>query len=319
MSNDNSELLQKIKEAFKLESKVSGTIRLPEAIEFRIIEKSVAMHLPAKAITKNMQGDAAAFEGWALVLKRWGKFEKVMLSWEQPISVEDGHYQRFLFRAHNFAIDFAAWFSITMEARKALQELKIKESGYYFLNTPSKYRKVVESQNEESKLEKRFVSGDWTQELKRITGAHYLTNQWPVGVFEGKVSKPNSIFTGGKSAIDMLGIDKQNQELLLFELKKERNHKIGIISELYFYCCILRCVQTRQFKFEESKPILDNIAKTTKIDAIFLAPGLHPLIDKHLVSDLNFGMNPKVSFRYIKFVKTGENVVIKDGFDPDKP
>ena len=50
-----------------------------------------------------------------------------------------------------------------------------------------------------------------------------VMRQWPVGLFKGRVARGNEIFTGGKSAIDLLGIS--NDRLVLFELKTHLNWK----------------------------------------------------------------------------------------------
>jgi hypothetical protein len=91
-------------------------------------------------------------------------------------------------------------------------------------------------------------------------------------------------------------------------LKADSNEKVGIISELYFYVCVLQMVQKQIFKHEnclgENKHLLE-IPTTKKIKAYFLAPTLHPLIDKEILILLNKEEDvPKeISFHYIKFNK----------------
>ena len=52
-----------------------------------------------------------------------------------------------------------------------------------------------------------------------------VTRQWPVGLFHDSVADGNYVFTGGKSAIDLIAVD--GDTLLLFELKNGKNAKAG--------------------------------------------------------------------------------------------
>jgi hypothetical protein len=135
----------------------------------------------------------------------------------------------------------------------------------------------------------------------------------PVGVFKKSVSKLTSIFPRLKSAIDIWGISKNN-ELLLFELKADANNKVGIITELYFYCCIMRNVQSGRFKHEKSDGDLDMIAKSKNINAYFLAPKLHLLVDKELVRLLNVKLSPDIEIQYLQFSDNSGKLSLKDGF-----
>jgi hypothetical protein len=299
------EVLKKLKKEFSLYNKTRN-IKLPSRIKFSIAEDgdTVKMKLPSKAVSSNMQTDGGAFEGWSLVLKRWGKYQKVVISWEKPDSIANRHYQRFLFRIERFSRDFESWFSIDKDCRILLDDLKIKQAEKYLLNIPGKRGDKV-SPNPEAVLEERFVNGDLRYRLMEISNAVSVYRQLPVGVCENKVSKSALIFTGGKSAIDIWGFNRSN-ELLLFELKAGSNEKVGIISELYFYVCILQMVQKQIFKHEncpdEHKHFL-KIPATKKINAYFLSPTLHPLIDKEILVLLN-AVNPdEIYYRYIQFNK----------------
>ena len=110
MSIHKATVLQRIKHTFNTEAKIPNNLRLPSDIEFEIRGNNVEMILTAAAVGKNMQEDKASFEGWALVLMRWGKFDNVILSWDRPSldpeSSAEAHYQRFLFRVDNFSWHF---------------------------------------------------------------------------------------------------------------------------------------------------------------------------------------------------------------------
>jgi len=303
MSNSNLEIQEKIKKEFLLTNK-RRNIKIPSGIQLSIAGNTVIMKLTSEAVSSNMQKDDGAFEGWALVLKRWGKYQNVIASWDKPALIDNGHYQRFLFRINNFSQDFQSWFSIDKYCQILLDDLKIKKEKKYILNIPSKRGNKV-SPNPEAILEDRFVNKDLREPLINISNAISVYRQLPVGVFENKVSKSTSIFTGGKSAIDIWGFNKSN-ELLVFELKADGNEKVGIISELYFYVCVLQMVRKKIFRHEncinENTHIL-KIPETKKIKAYFLSPTLHPLVDKEILKLLNEGCSNEISYHYIQFNK----------------
>ena len=309
MSTDKTTVLRRIKGTFNAKAKIPNNLRLPRDIEFVISGNNVEMLLTAAAVGKNMQEDKASFEGWALILKRWGNFENVMLSWVRPSldpdSSAEAHYQRFLFRVDNFSWHFKSWFSVSATCQKYLTEIKIDDITDYYLSPPYNERDKNDVQGKESVLEYQFSLGDWKDALKSATNADYLNRQLPVGVFSKPVSNKTRILPKNKSAIDIWGIGKAN-ELLLFELKAEGNNKVGIITELYFYSCVMNRVQKGQFTYEKYDILnLDRITKTKKIKAYFFAPALHPLIDKALVDYLNNGTTPDVEFHYLRFPTGG--------------
>ena len=117
-----------------------------------------------------------------------------------------------------------------------------------------------------------------------------IMRQCPVGLFRDAVKRGSEyrIFTGGRSAIDLLAIDRTT--LLLFELKNAKNKKAGAISEAFFYACVMRDVLRNEFLFDELKggknlPQItpDQISNCTAIRSVILAPDVngpcvHPLI-----------------------------------------
>jgi len=308
MTSQNSEVLKKIKKTYSsTKPEKKRNIKIPSGINLSIDDNSIKMKLSVKAVCSNMQTNNGAFEGWALVIKRWGKYEKVIISWDKPDLIDNGHYQRFLFRLKHFSQDFDSWFSIDKECEMLLDDLKIKNTTTYFLNMPNKRGDKVLS-NPEAILEDLFVNGNLRESLMNISNAETVFRQLPVGVFENKVSKKTSIFTRGKSAIDIWGVSNSN-ELLVFELKADNNEMVGIISELYFYVCVLQKVRKLIFKHEnchiENKHLL-RIAETKSIKAYFLAPILHPLIDREILRLLNEETPDEINYQYIQFSKEYE-------------
>ena len=305
MQNFYNEVLERIKKEFLI-SNEKKTIKIPSNIIYEIIDNSVMITLTSQSICSNMQVDGGCFEGWSLVLKRWGNFDKVILNWDEVGDIENGHFQRFLFRVQNFTRDFNPWFSVSSNCQKQLIHSKINEVEEFIINEPGKRTNKV-SNNPEAQLEDYFVNKDSKKSLKKGTNADFIERQLPVGVFKNSISKKNSIFTGGKSAIDIWGISLKN-ELLIFELKAEGNNKIGIISELYCYVSIMHNVRKKRFKYlnVDSNSNLKSIINSSSIIGYFLVPKLHPLIDDKLIEILNQGTDKEINFNYIKFDKNYE-------------
>ncbi len=305
MMNDNELVLNLIKKSYHSEIGERQNIKLPQDINFKLIGRDVQFNISSSAVCKNMQEDRTSFEGWALVLKRWGKFENVFLSWDIPQTFqnarEERHYQRFLFRVDCFAKHLDSWFKISKSSKSALDDLVTNGSGTFYINCPSDRKNEHEPQLKEGILEKRFIDSDLKEELKQITNAKDIDRQLPVGVFKGKVRRDSAIFSHGKSAIDLWGLSNDNK-LLLFELKAETNKKVGILSEILFYVFLMKKVKDREFQLSpKSKQKFETLSQVNKIKGYLLAFSLHRLIDENLIMLLNRGSYSDIEFHYIQF------------------
>jgi hypothetical protein len=108
--------------------------------------------------------------------------------------------------------------------------------------------------------------------------------QWPVGLFKEQVADEHQIFTGKKSAIDLVGI--RGDTLFLFELKKNRNRKAGAVSELFFYANVMRDAigDAPIFEFQSKSAkrncaiAPEDITRCRRICGVLLAPGFHALV-----------------------------------------
>ena len=307
---NNQTVLKKIKEGF-LVSPSKNHLTLPGNINFIEDNNDVIIDLSEKCVIQNMQEDCAAFEGWSLVLKIIGKYKKVKISWKEPIDLGNGHYQRFLFRVFFFKSDFN-WFEILND--NPFQNFKIDLEKIYIVNEPD--NRDINYVNELSKIKLKSKLSERDYEIKFICESEKLNvelrkiidgkieHQFPVGLFNGEVSDTTKIFTGRKSAIDLWSIN--DKELSIFELKKDGNIKMGIISELYFYASFIKMIQNGNF-YHKNK--LSAIKDTNKIKAYFLAPKIHPLITKDIITEINSTLEEKgIVFNYIKI--NGENLEI---------
>ena len=140
-----------------------------------------------------------------------------------------------------------------------------------------------------------------------------INHQFPVGIFHEKVSRTTHYTTGGKSAIDIWAI--KNDCLSIFELKEPKNKPLGIISELMFYTNILDDILSHRIMYEESKNVeyavkhdISGFKKfheayekgtINKIESIFLANNLHPLLSNGLIDFIND--SPRWKYKNISY------------------
>ena len=139
----------------------------------------------------------------------------------------------------------------------------------------------------ESDIEKEFTRSTTSrQRLMDEFGLVKLDRQFPVGLFKGEPKRGQEIFTAGKSAIDLIGLD-QNHGLWLFELKNAANVAVGGLSELFFYSAVLRDAQgdSPAFKFSDSAPpgprakiVPEDVRKASHIYACLLVAISPPLL-----------------------------------------
>ena len=294
--SDNAVLGKRLREA--CEDGQRG-VKLPSAISFTVNGATVLMHLDSSCVEANMQENAAAFEGWALSLKRWlPDVTGVELGWDFAGDRSDPHYQRFLYRAKKFQSLFHDWFAIKPANTAEFGRLKTEAAGHEFiLNVASKPRALEPAgecdclgcaQLSEHKLECHILRNQ--EPLCKLLGVDSLDRQLPVGLFSDRVSaaSANEIFPRSKSAIDLWGVNKGDSTLFLFELKKRGNIPLGILSELFFYSFVMADVQAENFRFDKPNP---EIQATEKIEAYILAPEWHPLIDGVMLGLVNAAFN----------------------------
>jgi len=326
MSDVRNELIRRIKE--RRPELCGSAIKFPAYISFDSVDgrlSKLVMHIHRDkaeggnpCVAKNMQTDAAAFEGWALALKAVFPELLVQLDWDAPPEANNKHYQRFLYRVHKFKEAFFGWFCV---ARNYEQDLRIKRGGNYVLNVPTKQRDGKSNKQDastggsERAVEKQFMRNAQTLLLAAGMEKGQLGNQLPIGLFEGRVSKlpGHAVFTGGASAVDLWAVSEDNTVLSIFELKGSENRKVGVISELFFYAMVIRDIACGEFRFDQKK--YDGVVpwppdyitrKIRRINAYVLAQGLHPLYEDELVFELlnsSFSMSDHlpVSFGYLKY------------------
>ncbi len=267
-----------------------------------------------------MQTDKAAFEGWALALRRWcGVRENLDLNGNcRRMSIPAGTISASSIASADFKSSFQPG-SRCSAKRECLRSARAFGPGPLILNVPGKRRppdptnaSVAEREqvNGERRLLHRAASGPSETELEKKLYSSTafaerfkldrVDRQRPVGLFSEKVANDHRVFTGGASAIDLVGI--HDRTIYIFELKKRDNISIGAISELLFYANVIRDAagSGAPFQFREAKSApgttvgSSDIVNCKRIEAVLLHEisvlpnyDVHPLLDKTLFDTIN--------------------------------
>lgn len=301
------ELLQLLRHNAK-----QAAVQLPKSLNIFLEKTTLIIDIPTKRTLENMQTDGAAIESWIFLLKRWiPKIEKVIIKWESLppdyISTKENaiyHYQRFLYRMDKTSKAFP-WVTIPPSNQLDLATSTFKTSKNLLMNTPSTKRAtktVVKKELEaytESELEALILFDPQTSNaFKQHFNLKTIDYQLPVGIFEANISNSTRVFSGRKSAIDIWGID-QDDNCCLFELKKAQNRKVGVLSEMFFYAHILLDVLNKNIQFAQTNQYIQPILNAKKVKCFLLAPNSHPLIDKtvfQLMNTSQFGIQYAQAF-----------------------
>lgn len=294
----NQEIEAVLRNAYQSAQGKRHSIRLPTNLEFSRNAEAVRLVMPADTVTRNMQDDVAAFEGWLLALKAWGCIDhKAELEWAAPEDTDDGRYQRFLYRVTWFAELFPSWFRVDPKCQPLLEKSRITQAKTNKTALVVNTAKVLPNENPdksltEALLEKYLADSGWLASTF-VLDKEKVGRQFPVGVFEESVQEGANIFPRGKSAIDLVGIDSRSNRIWVFELKATDNQSMGIVSELFFYVAVIHDLLRHRFTFKNGEPqrIKGRLHHTElegrkEICGCLLAPEFHPLLDENHVIDL---------------------------------
>ena len=299
----NSEWSRRLSDGYRAATGEKRAVRLPSAAAFAVsgARGDAHVHLPASAVSGNMQSNAGAFDSWCLALHRWCGAQ-VSLSWEAPRSDANLHYERFLYRLQRFDALFGDdWFVFT-DPTGAVERSKVNlNTGRLWLNVGGPKPKTQKPRPNDAKT---WTEDHWEchlassaiEHLERQFGfaAGCKDQQFPVGLFsESTPTAASAVFPGAKSAIDIVAVD--HERLWIFELKKAGNVGLGALSELIFYTSVMRDAVTGTFGFAEPKKGISRaervtpskILDVTEINSVLLTPALHPLIDDPMLAMLN--------------------------------
>ena len=266
--------------------------------------KNLTLLVKVKGLIANMQDDEAAFDSWAIAFKYYLKedVKTITIDWERDLTEgENGyyHFNRFVYRLAKFVQTYS-W------AHSAKPIPAIPTTLYCNIGRTEAANIEKHSQESEGWLECKYV-------MDHSMDYDVINHQFPVGIFHEKVSRTTHYTTGQKSAIDIWAI--KDDCLSIFELKKPDNYGLGIISELMFYTNILDDILSHRIMYEESKNVEYAVkhdirgfkkfheayekGTINKIESIFLANNLHPLLSDGLIDFIND--SPRWEYKNISY------------------
>lgn len=331
-----------LKEKVKSVSGRSRSIKLPKYIYFNITDDATlsisikemeavsdGTNIMKNPVCENMQEDNAAFEGWAICLKSWlANISKVVLSWDVPTvaTLNRGpgrlHYNRFCYRVMRFREAYPEWFCVSDENKNEIIRFSM-EFNEIRNNAYSDKPKHKPSHNRfgETDME-HAMANEFNSVMMSEFNLDFIDRQFPVGLKK----KDQQFFTGGLSAIDLWGA--KDDELSVIELKYipktgGRNIKVGIISELFLYSCVMRDI-AKGVIGEPSAPVIKdtegmlykNANKYRKINAYMLANEYHPLIENKevfcLLNSNKFSDDTPITYqqRHYEYDETSKELLI---------
>ena len=285
----------------------------------------------------NMQDSGVCFEGWAVIIKTYCDYDKIVLdvknvkdekglyeNWIEKrngLDAKNGHVGRFFYRALRFCEQYE-WFSLSkeLEMEVKLFEDYISQEKKFWNNIPKgKAGKSEAEEKAENDIEDQLAKADTLYKaLLNRKGLEFDKNdavyrQLPVGLFEDEVKTKNTVFTGGKSAIDLWTC--HDDILYLIELKYN-NKMVGIITEIFFYSNYMWDLIRDNGGFEISKPGnrkeeeeaglrgYDKIqrGKYKQIKGVLLADEgfYHPLVTEQVIETLNGNKKELAPIEYVR-------------------
>lgn len=307
----------------KITGLVYKGVRIPSGADFFVSSDGSRMKLHIPKPDQDMQADAAAFEGWALIFHVRLSVEFVVSFTPVDIwSLSPGHghyhYARFLYRLLKFG-EQMPWFHIDDACQGIVDKFKadlqqLKAKGILLNTAPGNKSQKTAQKSRERQVEKAFVySEEAGAQLKQIVlekdgvTLKAIHDQLPVGLFMESVSEANRLFMTG--FIDLWAISQQN-ELCIFELKEPDNKRVGIIPELFFYANYCRDFvihgglsgngEMYRGHGELSAAVQKGVPK---VRAYFLAPKYHGRIEE-LMTEIEGCLNtnsPAIDYKFLRY------------------
>lgn len=278
MKFDRQDLEERLKERF------GDSVRFTSKIELAADDGIVSLHVHHP--DSNMQTDENAFEAWALALRLLG-FDGIRLSWNTDTVSKQKHYNRFLYRVEKFKA-FFPW--LTTDAFDSSHIFGASVTK--FINHGVGPAGVESNPKSESVYEEALYRSEAFRREHGISDGK-LARQLPVGVFTtNPPAESSTLFTGSKSAIDLYGVD-QAGVLKIFELKVEGNRKVGALSEVFFYWCVLddvrkgKILPTSDGAMRDSRLTWGDVIGSTHIENYLISSGeMHPIVQEICSSDV---------------------------------
>ncbi len=276
--------------------------------------KIVLRYEPLKWYTREDKVFPLDYENYDACLE-WIAEEKKKRDLNDSIRARMLHYMRFLYRVmkmkelygKRFEVDTSNDSEVMLFTKEFSKGIKEK---LFTITEPMRKGGVKGiSKVSENHLEKWFAHCSATpvmeekcpEFVRSCSGNIQLYDQFPCGLFVNSKSEKNRIFNSG--AFDLWGLDTENN-ICLYELKEYRNAHLGIISELFFYSCLMSDFKKiAPDKGTEYRGFAKFIQANDKVRAYFLVPRFHAFVEKNLSGILQAmnGRGDDVQYDAIRF------------------
>ncbi|MDE7153336.1 MAG: hypothetical protein K2O00_02675 [Muribaculaceae bacterium] len=268
------------------EKTCNNNLKFPTSIDIESNDGILQITLSESGLKDNMQEDKSAFEGWAIVIKAIAPdhAKQVKILW-RGIGLGKGndynHYRRFLYRIIKFkeSYEWAEGNPLDDQAKHDMENVYSEINQKKWVTNYPDSNSKEDAAKGEARLERNLIEC-----LRKIS--EYANHQLPVGLFYKDKCVKNERTPHKCSQIDLWSI--KGDTITVYELKKDDNRKVGIISELMFYTNIIKDLSTKIISFASGAEktnyrnfsALHNIITSANcnIEGVFLTNDLHTLI-----------------------------------------
>lgn len=269
----------------------------------KIDDNTFEIILQSESALSNMQDYPAAFEAWAICIKSENRDATFLIGVEGIANLKASpQFNQLLYRMHKFAENYP-WVDLENDVKEKYTEV-FDNCGTLVVNYPKGEAKET-AENTEAQLEREYIKNHKSEQ-----GVIAMNAQLPLDLFQGTIEESNRFFP--KSHLDIWAI--KNNEISIYELKAKHNNYIGIISELMYYCNVIRDIQKGKFIYEDEASLSTyrdfnkfyEGMKNKPVKGIFLTDGLHSFIKVHLNDILNILRSGKadIDYGYIHYTDT---------------
>ena len=123
MRKDNEQLSEILQHEYTKKTGYYTHTEVPEEATFEIDGYELKIKYPSE-MTSELLNNYDSFEGWIMVCRRWGVFDKIIFDWNVPEDTQTKVYQEFLYRVSHFSKVFTGWFELSKDGQKHLNVLK---------------------------------------------------------------------------------------------------------------------------------------------------------------------------------------------------
>ncbi|MEG1617692.1 MAG: hypothetical protein RR202_08020 [Bacteroidales bacterium] len=122
MRKDNEQLSDVLQHEYNKKTNYYTHTEVPDGVSFEIDGYILKAKYPSELVEKELN-NTDSFEGWFMVCRRWGVFDKYVFDWNEPADTTTKGYQDFLFRVKHFYTQFSSWFELSKEGQKRIEQI----------------------------------------------------------------------------------------------------------------------------------------------------------------------------------------------------